>query len=180
MLLVHFLVAFAIFFPITIFVITLYRAYQEDGNPFNLNMFLLLLIVIAVTCTSCTKEDFYPPLCIDGCKAYLNVELPQDGNGFYLVNSSTSRFNVHIEASPTTSFYEYNDTSVIEVQFYGDMITSGKNYMGRKGGNYYTKKIIGPITDNMVGDTITVSGDVYWDGGREYKIQEFSFKFIVE
>jgi len=32
----------------------------------------------------------------------------------------------------------------------------------------------------MVGDTILVAGDIYWDGGNEYALQEFSLKFIVE
>ena len=179
MLLVHFLVAFAIFFPIVLFVITLYRAYQEDGNPTNINMFLGLLLLLALTC-SCTKEDIYPPLCTDGCQYTMEVELPQDKNGYFIVPSTESRFNVHFTASATDPFYYYNDTSVIEVQFYGNHIISGTNYMGKQGSKYYTKKIIGPITNGMVGDTITVHGDIYWDGGREYKIQEFSFKFIVE
>ena len=179
MLLVHFLVAFAIFFPIVLFVITLHRAYQEDGNPTNISMFLGLLLLLALTC-SCTKEDNYPPLCADGCQYTIDVELEQDINGYFIVPSSESRFNVHFTASPTDSFYYYNDQSVIEVEFYGNHIVSGTNYMGKKGSNYYTKKIIGPITNEMVGDTITVTGDIYWDGGSQRKIEEFSFKFIVE
>jgi len=176
MLLVHFLVAFAIFFPIVLFVITLYRAYQEDGNPTNINMFLGLLLILALTC-SCTKEDF-PPLCDGGCNAKILVDLPQDVNGFYHVTGH--RFNIEVFANGTNEYYWYNDSPFIEAKFEGDAVQDGTIYLSKKGNSFYTKRIVGPILNEMIGDTLTISGDVYWEGGRDYKIQDFELKFIVE
>lgn len=180
MLFIHFIIAFAIFFPITLFVITLFRAYQEDGNPININLFFLLLLISAFLFTSCTKEDSNPPLCPGGCNATIDIELDQDINGYYIVPSDVSRFNVIVTANSTDPFYYYNDQSVIEADFNGGLVSDGSIYLGKRANNYSSKKIIGPFVNEMVGDTITITGDVYWDGGSQFYFQEFSFKFIVE
>ena len=178
MLLVHFLIAFAIFFPIVLFVITLSRAYQEDGDPFNLSILLFILILGSLFFTSCTKEDIYPPLCNGGCNAEIIVDLPQDSNGFYYVTGN--RFNIEVFANGTNEYYWYNDSPFIEAKFEGDVVQGSSIYLSRNGNSFYTKRIVGPIFDEMIGDTLTISGDVYWDGGRKYKIQDFSIKFIVK
>jgi len=180
MLLLHFLLSFAICFPIVIFLITLFKAYREDGDTTYINLFFVFLLTLAFFFTSCTKEDSLPPLCNGGCNALIEVDLEQDVNGYFIVPPDMARFDVHINANGTTPFYHYNEQSVIEATFYSELTQGGFIYLGKKGNSYYSKKIIGPITNDMVGDTIQVSGDIYWDGGNEYALQEFSFKFIIE
>lgn len=180
MLLLHFLLAFAVTFPIVIFLITLFRAYREDGDTGYINLFFVFLLSLAFFFTSCSKEDSLPPLCYGGCNATIEVDLAQDTNGFYIISPDKARFDVHIYANGTTPFYHYNEQSVIEATFYSELTSGGFIYLGKREGNYYSKKIIGPITNEMVGDTILVAGDIYWDGGNEYSLQEFYLKFIVE
>ena len=180
MLLLHFLLSFAICFPIVIFLITLFKAYREDGDTSYINLFFVFLLTLAFFFTSCSKEDAYPPLCPGGCNAQIEVELEQDINGYYIVPSNMSRFNIHVTANETDPYYFYNDQSVIEATFDSEITEGRFLYLGKKKNYYYTKKIVGPILESMVGDTISLTGDVYWDGGNNFKIQEFSFKFIIE
>lgn len=139
--------------------------------------FLLVLPILY----SCNIEEPYNELCTGGCIADIVVNLPQDGNGFYHVTGD--RFDVEVFANATTETYRYNNNSVIEAQFYGEVVQSTTLYLSRineAGTKYKTKRIVGPIFQEMVGDTLDIYGDVYWDGGTEYELQKFSFKIIIE
>ena len=44
----------------------------------------------------------------------------------------------------------------------------------------YTKRIVGPFPPQIVGDTITIFAEIYWEAGNQSKFQYLEEKFIVE
>ena len=44
----------------------------------------------------------------------------------------------------------------------------------------WSKRIVGPISPSIVGDTITVYGEIYWDGGSKSKSKYVKAKIIIE
>jgi len=201
MFLVHFLVdvfiAFAIFFPIVLFVITLYRAYREDGNPTNINMFLGLLLLLALTC-SCTVDEYSYHTCMDNsCNAVLEVPGTLDSNGYYHIDldwngENYPRFNILVDASLTNRDFWYNNSPVIQASFetdtfwklgndilpivQSDRVMLSKYSETRASG----KRILGPFPPEMKGDTIEVAATVWWEAGIDTKGREILVKFIVE
>lgn len=44
----------------------------------------------------------------------------------------------------------------------------------------YTKRIVGPFPPQIVGDTITIFAEIYWEAGNQSKFQYLEEKFIIE
>lgn len=44
----------------------------------------------------------------------------------------------------------------------------------------WSKRIVGPFSPSIVGDTITVYAEIYWDGGSQSKSKIFEQKIIIE
>ena len=170
--------------------------------------FKILLILFAVFTVSCTQEDINPPLCPDGdCDGLLYIPYPQDENGYYRVDLDFNgeyfpRFNIYVEADDVDPYYYYNDIGVVQAAFESDDFWTLNNgvvvdvvqnttfYLNNSPFNneYETtiperkwgKRIVGPIHPEFQGDTITIRGEIYWDGGSKSNRQFFEEKFIIE
>lgn len=198
MLFIHFIIALAIFFPLTLFVITLIRAYQEDGNPTNINLFFLLLLLFTVFFTSCTKEEIVTPTCINNdCSAQFYIPGELDSNGFYHIelewdNQYYPRFTIDIDATITDPWYWYNGVPAVQANFHTEdtweigndilPVVQGARVYLRKYSDTRAKgkRIVGPFPPRMKGDTIEISSRVWWEAGMQTKYEDFSLKFIVE
>ena len=77
-----------------------------------------LMLLLLVGC----KKELESPF-INGNRSKITLNYPRDSRGFYLVTLDTgefSRFNIYVEASEVKPYYQYNGTSVIEVNFDSD------------------------------------------------------------
>ena len=139
-----------------------------------------------VLTTSCTKDDLKPDACLGGCNARVEVDAVLDANGYYHVdidNEGPSRFNVIVNAKTTDPYYWYNDQPVVSANFLSDDIyVQGSDvYFSFKGDTRMeTKRIVGPIFPESVGDTITLTASVFWDAGENYVRKNFPVKIILE
>ncbi len=199
MYLLHFLLAFAIFFPVVLVTISIFRAYKEDGDVTNVSLFFLLLLLVSFMFTSCSKEEFTAaPTCYSGdCSASLVFSQKQDENGFYHVSLNWNgqyypRFSILVDAATTNADYWYNGSPVVQATFdtdttwefqndelpivQSDRILLSKYSEARVSG----KRILGPFPPEMKGDTIQIKATVWWEAGMETKGREIFAKFIVE
>ena len=168
----------------------------------------ILLLLLAVFTVSCTTEDVEPSLCPDGnCDGALFIPFPKDVNGFYHVDLDFSsdilpRFSIFVEGDDVDPFYYYNDMGVVQAAFTSESSwtmsngieveivqsttiflnnsTQNNEYQPSLPNRKWGKRIIGPIPNEFVGDTITIRGEIYWDGGSKSKSQLFEEKFIIE
>lgn len=171
----------------------------------NIKSFLVFAVILFV---SCTKDSVYPPLCPTGeCEGGLYVPFMIDGNGYYHVNlvfdtGGMSRFPIFVEADDVDPYYYYNDMGVVMAAFQSDFLAEydngytypivqettiilsnladegefTPNIQGRK----WSKRIVGPIPQNTVGDTIVINAEIYWDGGSRSRSKKLKVKIIVE
>jgi len=193
-------IAFAIFFPITLFVISLFRAYKEDGNPTNISLLVLLALLLSFSLSSCSPETMLdPPTCINGdCNAEFFIDGNLDSNGYYHVKLDWEsqyypRFDIEVEASLTDPWWWYNEVSVIQANFYtGDnwqfqndelpIVQSNRVYL-KKVDAYkaYAKRIVGPIPPEFKNDTVYIEPDVFWDAGENSTTIHYdAIKIILE
>ena len=163
---------------------------------------LLILCLLTSLCLSCSKEDVLPNVCTSGCEAYVELGYPMDSNGFYHVKLDFSgeylpRFAVDAYATATDSYYWYNETPIVEAVFTGDkevkVLLPGLNfketipvvqettlYFSGKSDKLYTRRIVGPITPGLVGDTLNINMEVYWDAGNQFDLKNIPIKIILE
>jgi len=168
---------------------------------------LLLLITLTIT-MSCTEEDIRPSLCQDGfCDGMLSIPYPKDSNGYYHVDLNFEgdylpRFDIFVEADDVDPFYYYNDMGVVQAAFesssfwvmsngvqvdivqettiYLNNSPDNSEYQPTIGGRKWGKRIVGPVPNEFIGDTIVIRAEIYWDGGSKSASQYFVEKFIVE
>lgn len=168
----------------------------------------LLLVLITVFIVSCSEEDVRPSLCPDGsCDGALFIPFPKDSNGYYHVDLNFDgeylpRFDIFIEGDNVDPFYFYNDMGVVQAAFESDeswvmpngvevdIVQSTTFYLNNSSDNTeYTpssserkwgKRIVGPVPNEFVGDTIVIRAEIYWDGGSNSASQLFEEKFIIE
>lgn len=151
---------------------------------------------LILTALSCEKPDV-PPVCPDGdCQAEFIIPFLQDENGYFDVKLDftgkySPRFSVGVEADPTHSYYWYNETPVVEARFNSSsyiqlqhekvpVVQPTRIYLsGDSTKKLYGKRIIGPILEDMIGDTLKVDVEIFWDAGGNYKIKNFSLKFKI-
>ena len=54
-------------------------------------------------------------------------------------------------------------------------------YFSKKHGNFYTKRSIGPVPPQLIGDTVTVYMEMFWDAGNASVLKDhYKEKFIIE
>ena len=169
-----------------------------DKSRWNLRAFrAAAVIVLGLLALSCTKDDT-PPVCPTGnCEAILKAPYSKDENGYYRVELDYSqqyypRFYLEVEADPTDSYWWYNNTPVVEAYFdsktvleltYEDVkiVQPGRIYLhGDKTKKLYGKRLVGPISPEMIGDTINISVEILWDAGENYIVKDFFANFILD
>lgn len=171
----------------------LFSYIREYG--FNQWVVLLFVLLTLSVLSSCSKDEVYPDVCIDGnCDAILKLQYPQDSNGFYHVKlDGTTRFDIEIFADNINDYWRYGGKSVAFAKFYSDasriilgdevkLVQETEVYLSEVGSNeLYGKRIIGPVVNEFIGDTITVDATVYWDGGvKLYEKYQKTLKIILE
>ncbi len=168
----------------------------------------LLLLIFATIFVACSEEESVPPLCSDGdCNGKLYIPFPKDSNGYYHVDLNFDgeylpRFDIYVEADDVDPFYYYNDMGVVQSAFesssywvmsngvqvnivqettvYLNNSTDNTEYAPTTTGRKWAKRIVGPIPNEFVGDTIRIRAEIYWDGGSNSASQLFEEKFIIE
>ena len=85
---------------------------------------LVFFILICTLLLGCSVEDEgIAPLCLDGdCDAVMELAYERDENGYYHVpldwdGEFLPRFNIDVEAEPTSPEYHYNDQAFISATF---------------------------------------------------------------
>ena len=163
----------------------------------KLRAFRAAAICFLLTLTfSCSKPE-WPPVCPNGdCEAMFNVPYPMDKNGYYQVKLNfnqeySPRFSIEVAADPTHPYYWYNETPVVEARFSSSsvihlqhekvpVVQPARIYLsGDPSKKLYGKRIIGPILNEMIGDTLKVDVEVFWDAGGNYKIKNYGLNFII-
>ena len=71
-------------------------------------------------------------------------------------------------------------TIYLKKYFAGSTTQPADEYQPTSLNRKWSKRIIGPLAPNIEGDTITIYGDVYWDGGSQSKSKILEQKIIVE
>jgi hypothetical protein len=159
----------------------------------------LIVLTLLLVFASCTKEDLKPPTCTDGdCNGYLELPYPIDENGYYHVDLSWDgqyypRFSIDTYAEPTDPYWWYNETPVVQANFYTEntwtfqhdelpVVQNNRIYLSKNenSSNLYGKRIVGPIPPQMEGDTLNIKAVIFWDAGINYVEKEISLKIIVE
>ena len=168
----------------------------------------ILLIISTAVVTSCSEEEIIPSLCPDGtCDGALYIPYPKDSNGYYHVDLDFTgeylpRFSIYVEADDVDPHFYYNDIGVVQAAFESssfwtlssgvtvDLVQSTTIYLNNSPqnteyspviqGRKWAKRIVGPIPNEFIGDTITIQAEIYWDGGSNFKSQYFEEKFIIE
>lgn len=167
-------------------------AYGEES------IYGLMLLLSMVLLASCSKEEV-PQVCFDGsCDASLEIDAVLDSNGYYHVDLDWNseywpRFSVGTYADSTDPYWWYNDSPVVQANFYTDttievgndvipIVQSSRIYLSSRNGSkvLYGKRIVGPFPPEMQGDTLEIKAEIFWDAGIHYKEKEISLKFIIE
>ena len=92
---------------------------------------------------------------------------------------------------PFTGDYTYSGTplpsgslDIILSQFNGmrvNIVQPSPIYFSEQNGVLYSKRLVGPIPPTVIGDTITIYMEVFWEAGNNSILKsDFSEKFIVE
>lgn len=162
---------------------------------FNHWVGLLFILLTLSVLSSCSKDEVYPDVCIDGdCNAILKLQYPQDSNGFYHIKlDGTTRFDVEIFADNINDYWRYGGRPVAFAIFNSDasriimgdevkLVQETEIYLSEVDINQlYGKRVIGPVVNEFVGDTITVDATVYWDGGvKLFEKYQKTLKIILE
>jgi len=167
-----------------------------------------ILVLSGLLLGSCTENEFNPPLCLSGnCDGKVYIPFPQDSNGYYHVElafiiEGTARFPIFVEAEDVDPYYYYNDMGIVRSAFSSSsfgvyqggyqlplvqettiLLSTSRNmseFTPSIPGRKWAKRIIGPIPQYFVGDTITIDAEIYWDGGNLTKSKLLSEKIIIE
>ncbi len=157
-------------------------------------LFLTFLLI------SCTKSEELSEVCQDGCETYVDLGVLQDKNGYFHIDleptdEKPSRFSIDAYATTTKPEYWYNETPIVEAEFYGDkkiivntglfkeevpLVQETTLYFSGNSNLLHTKRIVGPISPGMVGDTLNITMEVYWDAGNLFDLQTKVLKIIIE
>ena len=168
-----------------------------NGEDSFYGILLLLTMLFAFSCT--VEEGLDPPTCINGdCSAQFFIDGELDQNGFYHVKLNwqgeySPRFNIEILSSVTDPWYWYNDSPVVQANFYSDnmidtgyekipIVQSSRIYLSMKESyKAYGKRIVGPVPSTYKNDTIYIKPEVFWEAGSKSIGKSYNFlKIIVE
>jgi len=122
----------------------------------------------------------------------------KDVNGFYHINLDWNReylpyFTIDLIASIIHPEYRYNGVSVVTAEFYSktswtlensgvevDILQDTHVYFKDNGLNLTSKRIVGPFHPKIIGDTVQIDMEVFWDAGMQSVLRKYSEKFIVK
>lgn len=163
-----------------------------------------LFFITFLLAFSCSKEEVSPDICIDGdCFAYFRAPFPKNSDGYYEVkldysNISDPYFHIYAYAKSTARRWWYGDHPVVEAEFKSDknlrvrvadhlnyyesipVVQETSIYLTGEGDILSGKRIIGPIPEFMVGDTLTINAEIFWDASMHSVLKNFSLKFIIK
>ena len=165
---------------------------------------IIVLILSLFLLSSCEKDEVLNEICVNGdCSAYFTVPYQQDSSGYFHVKLDYSGehdpyFIIEAYATAVVPEYRYNDTSVVEAEFKGDktlkvLIANHLNsyeiipvvqetsiYLSGNSDTLFGRRTVGPIPPSMIGDTLNVNAEIFWDAGMQSKFKNYSLKFIIE
>lgn len=173
---------------------------MKNNSLGNLRAFrAAALAVIFIFAHACTKDPITPQPCKGGpCEAVMLFPVKKDANGFYNVELNWDReylpyFTINIHATKLDPFYEYNGIGVVEAEFDSNttwilpesgmevnIVQETTVYFSESPARLESKRIVGPFPPEMIGDTITINMEVFWDAGMDSVIKNYSEKFIVK
>ena len=63
-----------------------------------------------------------------------------------------------------------------------NIVQNSTIYFGndRNSDKMHTRRVVGPFPPQIIGDTITIYSEIYWEAGNKSMFRELSAKFIVE
>lgn len=159
-----------------------YILINGSDSAFGISILILLLALFA----SCTKEDdIFADICGE-CVVTFDIPFELDSNGFYHArlnynSAGAARFNIDTYASvPTTDAYVYTifkGDIVLDEAMKLEMVQHSRLNHDKNG---FTRRIVGPVTTEYIGDTLTVNVDTYWEGNSGYEKSKKILKFIIE
>lgn len=160
--------------------------------------------LIIFTLFSCSKPPLEYSTCVTGdCFAEFSIDGAKDSNGFYHVKLDYDgeydpRFTINAVASAISEEYRYNNTSAVAARFEGDksitiqvaehlnytevvpIVQETQVYFSGTSDRLTTKRIVGPVTRELKGDTLNVKVGIYWDAGIKSISKNFSLKIVLE
>ena len=87
-------------------------------------------------------------------------------------------------AFESSSFWVLANGVVVDIvqdtTIYLNNSSDNTEYTPSVSGRKWGKRIVGPIPNEFIGDTITIRAEIYWDGGSKSNSQLFEEKFIIE
>ena len=165
----------------------------------NLRAFRAAVVLILITLThACTKAPLPSDTCPGGCSAQMVFPVEKGENGYYSIELDWDKeylpyFSIDLIASKVNPEYYYNGIGVVSAELYSnstwvlessglvvDVIQESSVYFSESGDNLRSRRVVGPFPPEMIGDTVTVYMEVFWDAGMNSEILRYSEKFIVK
>ena len=165
----------------------------------NLRAFRAAVVLLLIIFThACTKTPLPPDTCPGGCSAQMVFPVEKGENGYYSVELDWDReylpyFSIDLIASKVNPEYHYNGISAVSAELYSnatwilessglvvDVVQESNVYFSESGKNLRSRRVVGPFPPEMIGDTVTIHMEVFWDAGMNSKILRYSEKFIVK
>ena len=165
----------------------------------NLRAFRAAVVLLLIIFThACTKTPLPPDTCPGGCSAQMVFPVEKGENGYYSVELDWDReylpyFSIDLIASKVNPEYHYNGISAVSAELYSnatwilessglvvDVVQESSVYFSESGNNLRSRRVVGPFPPEMIGDTVTIHMEVFWDAGMNSKILRYSEKFIVK
>jgi len=165
----------------------------------NLRAFRAAVVLLLIVFThACTKTPLTPDTCPGGCDAQMVFPVEKGENGYYSIELDWDKeylpyFSIDLIASKVNPEYHYNGIGVVSAELYSnstwvlessglvvDVIQESSVYFSESGDNLRSRRVVGPFPPEMIGDTVIVYMEVFWDAGMNSKISKYSEKFIVK
>jgi|TARA_R110000822_G_scaffold134657_4_gene272313 hypothetical protein len=162
-------------------IVASYILFNGKGSWVGITVLISLLLLF----TSCSKEEIFEDVCGD-CQVNFDVPFELDKDGYYHATlrynvHGIARFNIDTYASlPSTRAYMYTifkgDITLNEAQKLDMVQHSRLNHDD----NGFTRRIVGPVPIEYIGDTLTINVDTYWEGNSRSENSKNILKFIIE
>ena len=159
---------------------------------------VLLLIIFTHACSKPDAPLLLPDVCPGGCSSQMVFPVEKGQNGYFTVELDWDGeylpyFTLDLIASKVNPEYHYNGIGVVTAEFYSNTtwvleksqavvkIAQETNvYFKDSGKDLTSKRTLGPFPPEMIGDTIVVHMETFWDAGLKSKKHKISEKFIVK
>ena len=181
---------------------TVAMIWKSNGIEVLPHFIVLLLLLLLASCTVEDDEVMFSSPCVDNsCVASMDFPGYLDSNGYYHIDLDFTqeyppRFTIDLEASMVKDFFLYNGTPAVSANFDSDttyqlettlftetinVVPNEPVYFSKKSPTIVgSKRIVGPFPPEIEGDTIHITGTVWWEAGMHTKGRDINAKFIVE